>query len=51
MRCRKVVCDKRITSGISEGKQYEKTMANEQSEKGRGEYQINEIIYAKRGCC
>ena len=34
---------------ISEVKQYEKTMAEEQSQNGRGEYQIDEIIYAKGG--
>ena len=43
------VWDKNISSGISEVKQYEKTMAKEQSQNGRGEYQIDEIIYAKGG--
>ena len=30
-------------------KQYEETMANEQSQNSRGEYQIDEITYAKEG--
>ena len=51
MRFREVVCDKTINSGISDVKQYEETMANEESEKGRGEYQINEITYGKGGYC
>ena len=48
MRCQEVVSiwDKSINSRISEVKQYEETMANEQSQNGRGEYQIDEIIYA-----
>ena len=48
MRCQEVVSvsDKIIDSWISELKQYEETMANEQSQNGRGEYQIDEIIYA-----
>ena len=29
------------------GKKYEETMANEQSQNGRRDYQINEITYAK----
>ena len=40
---------KNINSWISEVKQYEETMANEQSQNGRGEYQIDEITYAKGG--
>ena len=48
MRCQEAVSvsDKNIDSWISELKQYEETMANEQSQNGRGEYQIDEIIYA-----
>ena len=51
MRCQEVVnvWDKNINSWISELKQYEQTMANELSRNGREEYQIDEIIYAKRG--
>ena len=51
MRCQEVVSvwDKNINSWISEVKQYEETMANEQSQNGRGEYQIDEITYAKGG--
>ena len=41
--------DKNINSWISEVKQYEETMANKQSQNGRGEYQIDEITYAKGG--
>ena len=32
-------------------KQYEETMANEQIQNGKGEYQIDEITYAKWGYC
>ena len=48
MRCQEVVSvsDKNIDSWNSELKQFEETMANEQSQNGRGEYQIDEIIYA-----
>ena len=51
MRCQKVVSvsDKNINSWISEVNQYEETMAHEQSQNGRGEYQINEITYQKEG--
>ena len=51
MRCQEVVSvwDKNISSWISEVKQYEETMAYEQSQNGIGEYQINEIPYAKGG--
>ena len=38
-----------INSWISEVKQYEETMANEQSQNEMGEYQIDEITYAKGG--
>ena len=50
MRCQEVVSvwDKNINSWISEVKQYEETIANEQSY-GRGEYQIDEIMYEKGG--
>ena len=49
MRCQKVVSflDENINSWISEVKQYEETIANEQSQKRRGECQINEIMYGK----
>ena len=48
MRCQEVVSvsDKNIDSWTSELKQFEETMANEQSQIGRGEYQTDEIIYA-----
>ena len=48
MRCQEVVSvsDKNIDSWTSELKQFEETMANEQSQNGRGEYQIDKIIYA-----
>ena len=51
MRCQEVVSiwDKNINSWISELKQYEETMENEQSQNGRGEYIIDEITYAKGG--
>ena len=51
MRCQEVVSvwDKSINSWISEVKQYEETMVNEQSQNGKGEYQIDEITYAKGG--
>ena len=51
MGCQEVVSvwDKNINSWISEVKQYEETMANEQSQNGRGEYQIDEVTYAKGG--
>ena len=38
---------KTSNSSISEVKGYKETMANEQSQSGRGEYQIDEITYAK----
>ena len=41
--------DKNISSWISDVKQYEETMAHEQSQNGRGEYKIDEITYAKGG--
>ena len=49
MRCQEVVSvwDKIINSCISEVKQYEETMADKQSQNGRGEYQTDEITYAK----
>ena len=48
MRFQEVVSvwDKNINSWISEVKQYEETMANEQSQNGRGKYQIDDITYA-----
>ena len=48
MRCQEVVSvwDKNINSSISEVKQYEETMANEQN--GTGDDQIDEITYAKK---
>ena len=51
MRCQEVmsVWDKNINSWIFEVKQYEETIANKQSQNGRGEYQIDESTYAKRG--
>ena len=51
MRCQEEVStwDKNINSWISEVKQYEETMPNEQSQNGKGEYQIDEITYAKEG--
>ena len=51
MRCQGVVrvWDKNISSWIFVVKQYEETMANEQSQNGRREYQIDEITYAKKG--
>ena len=53
MRCQEVVSvwDKKINSWISKVKQYEGTMANEQSQNGRGQYQIDEITYTKGGYC
>ena len=39
--------DKNINSWISAVKHYEQDMANEQSQNGRGEYQIDEITYTK----
>ena len=49
MRCEEVVIvwDKNINSWISEVKQYQESMENEQSKKVRKEYQINEIMHAK----
>ena len=44
-----IAWNKNINSWISEVKQYEKTMANKQSQNGRGEYQIDKISYAKGG--
>ena len=51
MRCQEVVSvwDKNIGSWISEVKQYEEIMANKQSQNRRGQYQIDEITYAKGG--
>ena len=51
MGCLEVVSvwDKNIYSWISEVKQYEEIMANEQNQNGRGEYKIDEITYAKAG--
>ena len=51
MRCQEVVSawDKNISSWNSEVKQYEETMANKQSQNGRGEHQTDEITYAKGG--
>ena len=51
MRCQEVVSvwGKNINSWISEIKQYEEAMANEQSQNARGQYQIDEIKYAKWG--
>ena len=44
------VLDKNINSLISaEVKQYEEPMTYEQSQNGRGEYQIDKITYAKGG--
>ena len=53
MRCQEVesVCDKNISSWISEVKQYQETMVNDQSQKGIGEYQIDEITYARINLC
>ena len=47
MRCQEVVSvgDKNINSSISEVKRYEETVANEQSQNGRGKYQTAEITY------
>ena len=39
------------TSILSDVKQYEETMTNEQNQNGREEYQIDEITYAKGGYC
>ena len=36
-----------MDSSISEVKQHEETMTNKQSQSGTGEYQIDEITYAK----
>ena len=49
MRCQEVVSawDKNINYWICELKQYKETMASEQSQNGRGEYQIDEITYAE----
>ena len=48
MRFQEVVSvwDKNVNCWISEVKQYEETMANEQSQNGRGKYQIDDITYA-----
>ena len=43
------VRDKNINSSFSEVKQYEETIANEQSQNRGGEYQIDEITYTKGG--
>ena len=43
------VWDKNVDSQISEVKQYEDTMATEQSQNGGGEYQIDEITHSKGG--
>ena len=49
MECQEIVSvlDKTINSWISEVKQYEETMDNEESKNLRGEYQLDEITYAK----
>ena len=51
MRCQEVmsVLDKNINSWIFKVGEYEETMAKEQSQNWRGEYQIDEITYAKMG--
>ena len=51
MGCQKVVIvwDKNINSWNSEVEDDEETMANEQSQNGRGEYKIHEITCANRG--
>ena len=44
MRCQEVVSVwRKNNSWISEVKQFQETMVNEQSQNGRGEYQIDEI--------
>ena len=43
------IWDKNITSWISEAKQHEETIAIEQGQNGRVDYQIDEITYAKGG--
>ena len=43
------VRDKNTNSWISEVKRYEETMGKEQGQNRRGEYQIDEMTYAKRG--
>ena len=43
------VWDKNINSWISEVKQFEWTMKNEQIQNGRGKYQTDEIAYTKSG--
>ena len=50
MRCQEVVIvgDKNINSSISEVKRYEETVANEQSQNGRGKYQTAEKKKKKR---
>ena len=50
MRCQEAVSiwGKNTNSWISEVKQYEETMANEESQNGRVEYQINEITLKKK---
>ena len=45
MRCQKEVS----VLGKKKVKQYEESMANEQSQNGRGEYQIDAVTYAKGG--
>ena len=51
MRCQEVVSvsDKTINSWISEVKEYGETIANEQSQNGKGDYQITEITCEKGG--
>ena len=51
MSCEEVVSvwDKNINSWISELEQHEETMANEQSQNGKGEHQIDETTYVKGG--
>ena len=50
MRCQEAVSiwGKNTNSSISEVKQYEETMANEESQNGGVEYQINEITLKKK---
>ena len=51
MRCQEVmsVWDKTINSWISDVKEYGETIANEQSQNGKGDYQITEITCEKGG--
>ena len=51
MRCQEVmsVWDKTINSWISDVKEYGETIANEQSQNWKGDYQITEITCEKEG--